>query len=118
MIIVTVMMLIMFISVLLVGSPADYPTCSTEYTKVGCYKDDLENRYLSELLITDRDPSSPKYSELPFNWSAPFESMTRYTFPIKYLEYESLVSENITAHASSISSLIFTFSLFSLSFLL
>ena len=38
------------------------------YYKIGCYKD-KSPRPLPELLFTDRDKSSPKYSGHPVDWS-------------------------------------------------
>ena len=57
--------------------PADSPSCSVEYEKVGCYQDDLGSRALPQLLVTDRDTSSPVFSEQLFNWKEPEASMTR-----------------------------------------
>lgn len=42
---------------------AQHTTCERSYYKLGCYQDRRWARTMSQLLITDRDPSSSKYGK-------------------------------------------------------
>ncbi|CAH3034686.1 unnamed protein product, partial [Porites lobata] len=43
--------------------------CPVKYTRVGCFDDSMvQPRPLSQLLMTDRDPTSPVYSGIPVHW--------------------------------------------------
>ena len=44
--------------------------CPVKYKKLGCFKDDMKNpRPFPILLFTDRDPSSPVYSNKQIDWT-------------------------------------------------
>jgi len=43
--------------------------CDLDYYAVGCYQDDINDRTMTELLLTDRDSSSPVYSGQNINWA-------------------------------------------------
>ena len=47
----------------------DVTACPAKYTKLGCFKDDMNSpRPLPELLFTDRDKSVKKYSNISIDW--------------------------------------------------
>ena len=46
-----------------------FSDCPVKYTRVGCFDDSMvQPRPLSQLLMTDRDPTSPVYSGIPVHW--------------------------------------------------
>lgn len=47
------------------------PTCHVKYQKLGCYKDTAKApRLLEKLILTDRDPKSPVFSNVNVDWGS------------------------------------------------
>lgn len=45
------------------------PMCDVKYQKLGCYRDTTKKpRLLEKLILTDRDPKSPVFSNVRVNW--------------------------------------------------